>query len=91
MKSPLVSLEFCGSFLWKTYWVKKLLAFILLIQRMNHFLFIHPVTYSLAQSFRRSFGALKFEVNAIYIKQFCLCTAHILEFAFKMIMQLILG
>ena len=48
-------------------WINKLLVFVLLMQGMNCFPFIHHTVLSLALSYRRCVVALEFTVNAISI------------------------
>lgn len=69
--------------------VNKPLAFILPVQSMNRFPFIHCMTVSLAWTHRRSILASKFRVNAVHVKkQLCLCMVSVSENAFKVTAQL---
>ena len=49
--------------------------------KRERFLFIHHMTFSLAQSHCRSVMASKFTVKAIYVKkQYCLWTLHVQKY-----------
>ena len=51
------------------YQVNELLAFILLMRSVDHFLFIHYMTFSLTWSYCRSIMASNFRADGVHIKK----------------------
>ena len=57
--------------------VNELLAFVLPMQHVNHFLFIHHMTFSLTGSYQRTNVALNFRVMLFRLGSRSVCTQFV--------------